>query len=190
MKQLGVTFLLIGIVLISYCSYSWIKERNTITSISSNRMEEQKHLYNKQASIQKGEEIAKLLIPSIHKSYPVFLGTEPGILKKGAGLYNSKWTTLPSIKGHTVISGHRDTVFRDLRFVKEGSTLEVLFQGQLFKYQVKKIWVTDKDDHTVIVKKEEPTLTLTTCYPFFYVGNAPKRYIIQASLQEHNSFNH
>lgn len=44
------------------------------------------------------------------------------------------------------------------------------------------MWITHADDRTVIVKKEEPTLTLTTCYPFDYIGDAPDRYIIEAKL--------
>ncbi|PFW66007.1 class D sortase, partial [Bacillus pseudomycoides] len=49
-------------------------------------------------------------------------------------------------------------------------------------YEIQKTWITHADDRTVIIKKEEPILTLTTCYPFDYIGDAPDRYIIEAKL--------
>ena len=58
------------------------------------------------------------------------------------------------------------------------------FEGQLFPYRVNNIWITSKDDRSVIVTKDQPTLSLTTCYPFHYVGSAPKRYIIQGTLEK------
>lgn len=183
MNKISFTLIIIGIILISYSSYSIIKESSTATSINSEILEP-KPINNHKEDFQKGVQIGSLLIPDIDKSYPVYLGTESETLKKGAGLLESQWTTLPSEKGHTVISGHRDTVFRDLRHVKKGHILLLSYQGQLYSYQVQKMWITDKDDRTVIVEKETPTLTLTTCYPFFYVGNAPKRYIIEATLKE------
>ena len=58
------------------------------------------------------------------------------------------------------------------------------FENRLFPYKVKNIWITSKNDRSVIVSKDEPTLTLTTCYPFHYIGSAPKRYIVQGTLEE------
>lgn len=57
----------------------------------------------------------------------------------------------------------------------------------MYTYEIQKMWITHADDRTVIVKKEEPTLTLTTCYPFDYIGDAPDRYIIEAKLITSNS---
>jgi sortase A len=56
--------------------------------------------------------------------------------------------------------------------------------GNVYTYQIRKRWITHAEDRTVIVPKKEPILTLTTCYPFDYVGNAPDRYIIQSELIE------
>ena len=95
--------------------------------------------------------------------------------------FSSPLTTTPGL-GHTVLSGHRDTVFAGLEKLKTGDKLIVNFEEQSYTYIIEKSWVTDKDDRTVIVEKDEPTLTLTTCYPFTYIGNAPDRYILQGKL--------
>ncbi|MGZ0879433.1 class D sortase [Priestia megaterium] len=184
MKHIGAMLLIIGIILTTYCSYTWIHQRNVVSHFNKNELEEQDLKVYKKTSFKNGEQIANLFIPSIQRTYPVFLGTDPDVLKKGAGMYKSRWTTFPSEKGHTVISGHRDTVFRDLRYVKKGETLVLFYQGGQYKYEVQKIWITDKDNRGVITKKNHSVLTLTTCYPFYYIGNAPKRYVIEATLQK------
>jgi sortase A len=100
-------------------------------------------------------------------------------------MYVSEWTNVPNdLGGHTVLSGHRDTVFTKLGDLEDGDALQVKYGGELFQYQIKKTWITDPDDRSVIVKKEDPTLTLTTCYPLQYLGSAPERYIVQAEKVE------
>lgn len=130
-----------------------------------------------------GEEVARLLIPSIKMSYDVFKGTSVGTLAKGVGMYESEWTTTPRGLGHTVLSGHRDSVFRPVKDIIEGDLLILEYGNKKYFYEVEKIWITDKDDLSVIVEKDEATLTLTTCYPFYFVGDAPDRYIIESKLK-------
>lgn len=134
-------------------------------------------------SVESGEKVAKLNIPKIASSFDVFWNTDESTLDKGVGMYVSEWTTIPNdIGGHTVLSGHRDTVFTELGELKQGDTMTVEYEGESFTYKIKDIWITDANDRTVIVKKDKPTLTLTTCYPFDFIGSAPDRYIIQAEL--------
>lgn len=131
---------------------------------------------------EEGEHVAQLVIPTINKSYDVYWGTDEHTLEKGVGMYVSEWTVTPDIEAHTVLSGHRDSVFRPVGDLEKGDRLYVSYRGIDYEYRIHKIWITDANDRTVIVEKEEPTLTLTTCYPFYYVGSAPDRYIIQAKL--------
>ncbi|MFP3886409.1 class D sortase [Priestia filamentosa] len=131
-------------------------------------------------SHNKGEEVATLVIPTLGQKYTVYWGTDEDSLQKGVGMFVSDLTTTPDGNGHTVLSGHRDTVFTGLDKVKEGNNLIVKYNDQIYTYEVKKTWIVDKDDRSVIVEKDKPTLTLTTCYSFHYVGSAPERYIIQA----------
>ncbi len=97
-------------------------------------------------------------------------------------MFVSDLTTTPLGKGHTVLSGHRDTVFTELGQLKENDQLIVEYENKTYTYRIKKHWITDSEDRTVIVDKNEPTLTLTTCYPFDYIGDAPDRYIIESYL--------
>lgn len=129
-----------------------------------------------------GEKTATLLIPKIEQKYSVYWGADDDTLKKGVGMYVSDLTTVPGGYGHTVLSGHRDTVFTKLAELEETDNLLVEFEGKIYVYEIAKTWITDKDDRSVIVEKDESTLTLTTCYPFDFIGSAPERYIVQAKL--------
>ncbi|MDQ0221455.1 class D sortase [Peribacillus cavernae] len=131
-------------------------------------------------SYKLGENVATLIIPALKQKYSVYWGTDEDSLQKGVGIYVSDITTAPNSNGHTVLSGHRDTVFTGLGELEKGDILAVEYDNKQYIYHIKDIWITDKDDRTVITKKDESTLTLTTCYPFNYVGAAPDRYIIQA----------
>lgn len=135
-----------------------------------------------------GDQVATLFIPKISQTYEVFWGTNEETLKKGVGMYVSQWTVTPDQEGHTVLSGHRDTVFRPLGELENGDRLYVTYKGIDYEYIIQKIWITHANDRTVIVEKDEAILTLTTCYPFYYVGSAPERYIIQASLARKGYF--
>ncbi|MED3831608.1 class D sortase, partial [Priestia megaterium] len=145
-----------------------------IDSKSPEKMED--YNYNK------GQKVANLVIPKLELKYSVYWGTDADTLKRGVGMFVSDLTTTPNGKGHTVLSGHRDTVFTRLGELKTGDKLIVEFDNKLYEYQIKKIWITHKEDRTVIVSKDKPTLTLTTCYPFDMIGKAPDRYIIQAEM--------
>lgn len=135
--------------------------------------------------INKGKKVAALDIPGIGKRFSTYWGTDDQTLGQGVGMYVSEWTTVPNREGgHTVLSGHRDTVFTGLGELGEGDTLKVHYDGETYKYAIEKTWITDAEDRTVIVEKDEPTLTLTTCYPFDYIGHAPDRYIVEAKLVE------
>ncbi|GAA0348709.1 class D sortase [Oceanobacillus oncorhynchi subsp. oncorhynchi] len=135
--------------------------------------------------IDAGSEIAMVDIPAMNKRFTTYWGADERTLDQGVGMYVSEWTTVPNREGgHTVLSGHRDTVFTGLDELGQGDILEVHYDGETFEYEINKTWITDAEDRTVIVEKEEPTLTLTTCYPFDFIGYAPDRYIIEATLVE------
>ncbi|ENQ3077267.1 class D sortase [Bacillus cereus] len=135
-----------------------------------------------QVQHQQGEKVALLVIPKINKKFSVYWGADPKVLKKGVGMFVSDLTTTPAGNGHTVLSGHRDTVFTELGELQENDTLIVKYDNKTYTYQITRHWVTDAEDRTVIVEKDESILTLTTCYPFDYIGDAPNRYIIEAKL--------
>ncbi|MFD1862812.1 class D sortase [Planococcus chinensis] len=129
-----------------------------------------------------GEETASLIIPKLEKKYSVFWGADEETLKQGVGMFISSLTTVPGGNGHTVLSGHRDTVFTGLGELEESDVLMIEYDSGVYVYEITGTWITHEDDRSVIVAKDESTLTLTTCYPFDYIGYAADRYIVQAKL--------
>lgn len=90
----------------------------------------------------------------------------------------------PGEKGNCIIAGHRDTHFRFLKDVKLGQEIDLESRGRLYHYRVVKVKVVSADNTTYYKSSPGPVLTLVTCYPFSYVGNAPQRYIVRAKLME------
>lgn len=127
-----------------------------------------------------GEKIGELTIPSINQNFPIYEGTTDNVLKQGVGHYQK--SVLPGEKNNSIISGHRDTVFRGLRHVKEHDELIVTTEAGQFLYKIKSIRIVEADDTTVMTPKPRATLTVTTCYPFYYLGDAPQRYVLYAEL--------
>ncbi|MGB4593975.1 MAG: class D sortase [Coriobacteriia bacterium] len=127
-----------------------------------------------------GDVIGSLSIPALEQTFPIVEGTGDGELKRGVGHFAQ--SVLPGVNDNCVLSGHRDTVFTDLGKLKTGDQLVVETSAGTFIYEISRIRIVDKDDKTVIVPTNHAVLTVTTCYPFNYVGSAPDRYILVADL--------
>lgn len=152
--------------------------KKEVSAAGSMEKEEEKVLYPDKPEI--GEEIGELYIPKIKSVLPIIHGTDEDELEKGVGHYAG--SVMPGEKDNSVLSGHRDTVFRKLGEVGEGDMLEVTTKAGTFEYRVNKVRIVDADDRTVIVPKPRAMLTVTTCYPFDFIGDAPQRYILVAHL--------
>lgn len=127
-----------------------------------------------------GDEIGTLSIPTLNQNWPIIEGTEEEQLARGVGHFSQ--SVLPGLSDNCVLSGHRDTVFSELGKLKIGDKLIVETAAGIFTYEIRNIRIVDKDDRTVIVPTNHAVLTITTCYPFNFVGSAPKRYILVANL--------
>lgn len=128
-----------------------------------------------------GDNIGNLLIPNIEATLPIFHGTDEDELLKGVGHFAD--SVLPGENDNSVLSGHMDTVFRRLGEVGKGDLLIVETSAGTFTYKVRKTRIVDADDRTVIVPKPKATLTVSTCYPFDFIGSdAPERFILIADL--------
>jgi sortase A len=125
-----------------------------------------------------GDLVGTLLIPALDQALPVIEGTGDDELKEGVGHYAQ--SVLPGEPDNCVLSGHRDTHFSGLEALKVGDRLIVQTSAGTFTYEISGVRIVDKDDRTVIVPTDHAVLTLSTCYPFNYVGSAPDRYIISA----------
>lgn len=196
MKKIAYIIMLIGALLVTYNGYQYwkanqviIKDKQLARSISNDWYNTKKHeglregvKSNILKRFGKGEKIGQLFIPKLGYISPIVLGTDDESLKGGVGLYEGYGTVKPGETGHVVLSGHRDTVFRGLDQLKQGDKVYVVYNNKKFTYQIRKYWRTNPDDRTVIVPISQPVLTLTTCYPFDYIGDAPERYIIRSEL--------
>ena len=122
--------------------------------------------------------IAVLTISDLDIQVPVYNGTDDRVLDRGAG--RLKGLARPGEAGHLVISAHRDSFFRSLEGVQAGDEVLVQSAGKVEKYRVQGTRIVPMDDISVLERTDEPRLTLVTCYPFYYEGSAPDRFIVTA----------
>lgn len=131
---------------------------------------------------QTGDIVGLLEIPKIKAELAIVEGTDPDDLEKGVGHYKGSY--YPKEQGQIVLSGHRDTVFRKLGELEIGDVLTMQMPYGEFNYEITHTKIVKSDDTSIItLQNQEEELILTTCYPFRYVGNAPKRYIIYAKAK-------
>jgi sortase A len=122
--------------------------------------------------------IGRLEIPRLNLSVMVREGADEGTLARAVG--HIPGTALPGQIGNVGFAGHRDTFFRVLRKIHKDDTIEVQTTHGLFRYLVKSTKIVSPRDVSVLAASGGDTLTLVTCYPFYYVGSAPKRFIVHA----------
>jgi sortase A len=128
-----------------------------------------------------GERIGEIEIPRLKLAVPVYEGDDARVLKLGAG--HVPGTALPGAAGNICIAAHRDKFFRALRFIKPKDEI-VLDTGQgEMRFVVDSTSIVKPSDTQVLLPAPHRDLTLVTCYPFFYVGAAPKRFIVHASRE-------
>jgi sortase A len=125
-----------------------------------------------------GEPMGRIEVPRLHVSAAVANGDDDGTLTVAIGHLPD--TPFPWEAGNSALAGHRDTFFRQLRNIRVGDDMRVATPYGDFTYQVSRTLIVTPDDLSVLEPTPEPTLTLITCYPFSYVGHAPKRFIVQA----------
>ena len=136
--------------------------------------------YRQAMATRIGAPMAVLSIPRLHLDVPVFEGTDELTLNRGAGRIAG--TARPGEFGNIGIAAHRDGFFRGLKDVRPGDRIELAQLRHQFTYTVDTIAVVDPSNASVLKARGQPSLTLVTCYPFYFVGGAPRRYIVQASL--------
>jgi len=122
--------------------------------------------------------IAVLRVPKIHLEVPVLHGTDELTLNRGVGLIGG--TARPGQDGNIGIAGHRDGFFRGLKDVGVGDLIEVMTQSETDTYVIDRIVIVEPNDVSVLTPRARPSVTLVTCYPFYFLGSAPQRYIVQA----------
>ncbi len=124
--------------------------------------------------------LAILRIQKVKLEVPVLNGTDELSLNRGVGYIPGM--SRPGEPGNVGIAGHRDGFFRVLKDLVPGDIIEVETLDRVYLYKIDQIAKVDKNDNSILRQTSEPLLTLVTCYPFYFIGSAPKRYIVVASL--------
>jgi sortase A len=125
--------------------------------------------------------IAVLNIPRLRLIAPVFDGTEDITLNRGLGRIEG--TNAPGGDGNLGIAGHRDGFFRGLKDIELGDVIEIEIPGEKDVYSVDATKIVEPNDVNVLGRSQTAMVTLITCYPFYFVGNAPHRFVVKASLR-------
>ncbi len=137
--------------------------------------------YNESLSHAFGAPLAVLSIPKIHLEVPVFEGTDDVTLDRGVGRITG--TARPGRPGNLGVAGHRDGFFRGLKDVTTGDEIKLALPEGEATYVVDQITIVTPQDVSVLQPRPISTITLVTCFPFYFVGSAPERYIVSASLR-------
>ncbi len=127
--------------------------------------------------------VAVLRVPKLGIEVPVFDGTDELILNRGVGRIAG--TAQPGEAGNIGIAGHRDGFFRALKDIAVGDRVTLEAGTGVSDYAVERITIVDPTDVSVIAPTPNASLTLVTCYPFYFVGDAPQRYIVRCSRTAH-----
>lgn len=124
--------------------------------------------------------LALLSVPRVHIQVPLLEGTDDLALNRGAGRILG--TAHLGEPGNIGVAGHRDGFFRALKDIRQGDLIQIRTLDHRYVYLVEDLKIVAPEDVSVLKPHEKSTLTLVTCYPFYYVGPAPQRFIVTAAL--------
>jgi sortase A len=186
-------FLVAGFLILGYCGADWLNARlrqaqgnheldrilgETASGTTTGDKAVAARHKNIAPRLTRDQLLGKVEVPRLGVSAIVFEGTDTGVLDHGVGHVDG--TALPGQAGNIVLAAHRDTFFRSLGSIRKGDTIKVTTEAGPRAYYVDSMEVADPSLVSVLDPSTVPTLTLITCYPFDYIGNAPKRFIVRA----------
>jgi LPXTG-site transpeptidase (sortase) family protein len=130
-----------------------------------------------------GHPIGMLEIPRLGLSSIVLEGDRAATLLLGVGHLSD--TPMPWRAGNSVFAAHRDTFFRPLEGIRRNDVIRFATADAALEYVVQETRIVEPTDVDVLAPTSSATLTLITCYPFDYIGPAPKRFIVRAERRDH-----
>jgi sortase A len=128
------------------------------------------------------EPLATLRIRRLGLNVAVLSGTDEWTLNRAVGHIDG--TPKPGDDGNVALAGHRDGFFRPLKDIAVDDVIEMWTGERVDRYRVTQTLIVAPSDVWVLDPTESPTLTLVTCYPFYYIGSAPKRFIVRAARED------
>lgn len=190
MRKISIIFMVVGLIIIGYALYqifdtsqkqneSLARAEAIVKEGQQTNVKNKDTKKNKPFSAEFGKEVGLLTIDKIDANIAIVEGTDEDELAHGVGHY--KGTAFPNENDQIVLSGHRDTVFKRMGELDVGDIITVRMPYGNFDYEIYETFIVDADDRTVIrPTAPDEVLTVTTCYPFNFIGSAPDRYIINA----------
>lgn len=186
-RSFSFIFIAAGLVLLGYSGYqlytSWAAENARMGEASSIISEEVIDTFDPKSidysKFKTGETIGILYIPKLDRELPIVEGTDEKELAQGVGHYAG--TGFPGENKQILLSGHRETVFRQFGELENGDEFHIKMEHGTFIYEMKDHVIVSADDTTVIdPNRKDEVLTVSTCYPFSYIGDAPNRFVLYA----------
>jgi sortase A len=169
-------FLAAGTAGLAYASYA-VVDAHAYQAIEESRLSTMRPAQVPRA-VANGDVIGEMMIPRLELKTIVAQGESPKILRRAVG--HVPGTAMPGQPGNVALAGHRDSFFRSLRGIQLGDAISIKTPDGEFEYQVESIAVVMPTDVQVLQPSPGNVLTLVTCFPFYYVGAAPKRFIVRA----------
>lgn len=169
-------FLAGGVLALFYCAYV-VAAAHSYQAIQRSQFESVSKIEQHRPVIE-GSAVGEMNIPRLGLNAVFVQGDSPKILRHAVGHISD--TALPGEPGNVVLTAHRDGFFRPLRDIRAGDTIELKTLEGEFAYQVDWTKVVSPSEVEVLQSSSENTLTLVTCFPFYYVGPAPQRFIVRA----------
>lgn len=156
---------------------AWFADTQPDTSLwSASRLD----LYRSAAVAAPDPLAGMLIIRSLDLVVPLYADTSEVHLNRGVGLIEA--TALPGTAGNVGIAGHRDGYFRALKDIAAGAIIELRTRDRRYQYRVSDVHIVTRDDASLLRGTQAPTVTLVTCYPFYFVGSAPRRFVVRGTL--------
>jgi sortase A len=125
-----------------------------------------------------GSPLGRIETSSIGLAAMIMEGIDGRTLRHAVG--HIPGTPLPGLQGNVAIAGHRDTFFRGLRNIRKDDEITLTTLNGTYRYRVDSTQVVAPEHTEVLDDSGEAILTLVTCYPFYFVGSAPKRFVVRA----------
>jgi sortase A len=181
-------FLVVGVLILGYCGFVLL-DAKLYQAYQTRRFQQQmKDLRPAIAGDDSVQELSfhpstvgvlgQIEITRIGLAAMILEGTDDRTLRRAVG--HIPGTALPGRQGNVAIAGHRDTFFRALRNVRQDDEITLTTFAGSYRYRVASTQVVEPEDTQVLDNSGDDTLTLVTCYPFYFVGPAPTRFIVRA----------
>jgi sortase A len=134
----------------------------------------------RRSHVERGDVLGRIEVPRVGLSAVIVEGDGDLTLSFAAG--HIPGTALPGENGNIALAGHRDSIFRGLAHIRRADTVSVITPRGTYRYVVESTRIVSPKDVGVLGPTPRPELTLVTCYPFHYIGSAPKRFVVTARL--------